>query len=877
VEHSADVPLAPGSLEPRAPSSGEVHEQLDRILRNPGFARAPSLSGLLRHLVEHGLSGRVDGLKEFTIAVEVFGRPDTFDPQTDTIVRVQARRLRARLDAYYADTGLADPVVFDLPRGRYTVKARYAEAASAHGPRLPLPVSSTPLVGRERESAALISLLMGGPCRLVTVTGAGGSGKTRLARHVAAEIDSDLPGGVFFVSLASVADEDEVVSAIARALGLRVPGTHTLADALMAHVRQRLRQRSLLLLDNFEHLVAVAPLLVRLLEAAERLVILVTSRSVLRVTGEHEFSLLPLPLPDIGASTNLEELSRNPAVTLFVQRAAAANPGFVLSSRNARTVAEICCRVDGLPLALELAAARIRMLSPTALLDRLQKRLDLLTMGARDLPERQQTIRATIEWSHQLLTEGERSLFRRLAVFAGGTTIEGVEAVCNARLDLPMDVLNGMSSLVDEHLVQRVGPGEDEPRFRMLETIREFALEQLACHREDAITWRAHAAYCLVLAEEGAVLPNPQVRERWLARCEVEHDNLRAALDDLVAHGEVEWAMRLGAALYLFWDEREYLVEGRRRLETILRMPGPPTVARAAVAKYAGALANHQGDFGPAQVLHREAMEIYARVGDRRGVVGQLISLGVQEYRRGHYARAQQWFEQSVETCRQLEDPRAVAAALGNLANAVRAQGDCARAVEILNEAFATFNALADRAGEASTLNQLGDVARDRGDFAEACRLYTEGATRYQETGDQWGLARSLLDLGCLASQSGDHAAARAHLAGALKLFLDLNYRKGIANVLDEFACLAAHQLDYTRTLVLAAAASELRERLGAAPGLQSRARTELAIEAARRHLTREARERAWMAGRHLSLDEVPSYAASAAAHALPTESSTDR
>jgi len=864
-------------LEPQEPTSAEVHEQLDRILGNPGFARAPSLSALLRHLVEHALSGRVDGLKEFTIAVDVFGRAGTFDPRTDTIVRVQARRLRARLDAYYADAGLGDPVVFDVPRGRYLVSARYAEAASTHGPRLPLPVSSTPLVGREQECAALTSLLTGGQYRLVTVAGAGGTGKTRLARHVAAGIDGDFPGGVFFVSLASVTDEDEVVSTIARALGLRLQGADTLADALIAHVRQRLRQPSLLLLDNFEHLVAVAPLLVRLLEAAEPLVILVTSRSALRVTGEHEFSLRPLLLPDIGASTTLEELSRNPAVTLFVQRAAAVSPRFALSSRDAPTVAEICCRVDGLPLALELAAARIRMLSPAALLDRLQKRLDLLTMGARDLPERQQTIRATIEWSHQLLTEGERTLFRRLAVFAGGSTVEGAEAVCNARLDLPMDVLNAMSSLVDKHLVQRLDPVEDEPRFRMLETIREFALEQLACHHEDVITWRAHAAYCMVLAEEGAVLLDPQVRARWLAQCEVEHDNLRAALDHVVAHGQVEWAMRLGAALYVFWDEREYLVEGRRWLEAILRMPSPSTLARAAVAKYAGALANHQGDFGAAQVLHREAMEIYARMGARRGVAGQLISLGVQEYRSGHYAGAQQWFEQSVETCRQLDDPRAVAAALGNLANAVRAQGDCARALEILNEAFATFNTLTDRAGEAATLNQLGDVARDRGDFAEACRLYKEGATRYQETSDRWGLARSWLDLGCLASQSGDHAAARAHLESALKMFLDLNYRKGIANVLDEFACLAAHQLDYARTLVLAAAAAELRERLGAAPGLESRARIELAIDAAQRHLTSEARERAWMAGRHLSLDEVRSYAAGAAADSVSTGNSTGR
>jgi predicted ATPase len=855
----------------------DVHDQLDRILRSPGFANAPFLSAFLQHVVDNALSGHSPAAKEYTIAVEVFGRPETFDPRTDTIVRVQARRLRARLDAYYKTVGHADPVVIEMPRGTYA--ARFQAAPPFLPPDdqcMPWSARCTSLIGRQEETAALVTLLTSGRHRLVTVTGPGGTGKTRLAQHVAAIVRDRFAGGVFFTSLATVTHADEVASSTARALGLSLMGASAPADALIAQAPKHVRQPSLLVLDNFEHLVAVAPLLVRVLDAVEPLALLVTSRSVLRVTGEHEFSLPPLPLPDTQRATSARELSRNPAVALFVQRAAAANPRFALSSDNARQVAEICCRVDGLPLALELAAARIGVLSPDELLKRLDKRLELLTLGARDLPDRQQTLRATIDWSHQLLNEGERRVFRRLAVFAGTATVESVEAVCNARLDLQLDVLNAMTSLVDKHLVRRVECA-DEQRFGMLETIREFALEQLSGDAEAAVTWRAHAAYCLVVAEEGAAAATPVEREHWLSRCDAEHENFCSALDRLISQNDISWALRIAAALYPFWDEREYLAEGKARLEAIRCLTNPFTAARATASKYAAALATAQGDLQAALVLHHEALEIYERLGDERSMTGQLISVGVQEYLAGHHARAQPWFERALETCRRLASPREIAGALANLANVLRAQGDYGRAEGMLREAFTIFEGLGDGSSASSTLNQLGDVARDRGDIAGARRLYKQSIAHCGTSHDPWRLARSALDLGSLACEAGTYGTAHRHLARALKLFIDLQYQKGVANTLDELSYLAMRSLKYTRSLVLAGVATELRAALRATGRPASQLKLRRIVAEARERLSPETAASAWRAGRSLSIEQVSRFAADVDADSIPTGSSRDR
>jgi predicted ATPase len=849
-----DVSTARAGTE--APRPEAVRAQLQRIVASGPFASAPSLCRLLEHLVEHALSGGDAPLNEYAIAVDVFDRSPSFDPRTDTIVRVQARRLRAKLDAFYDGEGRGDPVVIEVAKGQYAARFWSARGPTPGGGHLP--VSCTPLIGREREVAALRELLLGGQARLVTLAGVGGCGKTRLAQEVASAVRAEFTGGVHFVSLAAVTDTDGVVATLSQVLGLRQTGGRPLLDALLAHAQLHVQRRTLLLLDNLEHVVPAAPLLVSLLQAAAPLAILATSCSVLRLSGEHVYSLRPLPLPDPAAPMSPVELAENPAVTLFVQRARAANAIFAFGPDNAAAIAEICRRLDGLPLALELAAARMGMLSAGELLARLEKRLDVLTLGARDLPLRQQTLRNTIEWSHQLLNEAERRLFRRLSVFAGGCTLEGAEAVCNARLDLQLDVLEGMTSLVDKNLVQRQDGGGEEPRFRMLDTIRDYASEQLATSGERAGAQRAHAAYCLVLAEEGAAL---EWRGEWVSRCEREHDNFRAALDYLVAEGDAAWALRLGAALYLYWDEREYFVEGSQRLVRILRLPSAPTAARAMASKFAGAFATHQGDFANARVLHREALDIYQKLGDRKGAVGQLVALGAQEYLSAHSAEARPYFEEALAICRELGDSVAVASSLADLANCLSALGEAGPAQESLTEALAIFTEVGNARGVACSLNQLGDVARDRGDLAEARRLYEKGAELFGRLSDPWGQARSLLDLGRLAALSGEGSAAREHLEQALGLFARLDHRRGAANVLDELACVAADDRDLRRALVLAGAASELRAAMGAVarPGVQ--ARLERVHAAARQDLDPGAMEAAWTSGRRLSLEQARRYA----------------
>jgi predicted ATPase len=850
----SDVPAAGSRSEP--PPAAAVRAELRRIVASAPFASAPSLCRLLEHLVQHALSGGEAPLNEYAIAVDVFDRSPAFDPRTDTIVRVQARRVRAKLEAYYDGEGRGDPVVIEVAKGHYAARFRFAGGPAPAGGRLPF--SCTPLVGRQREVSALRELLLANQSRLITVAGVGGSGKTRLAQEVASAVREEFTGGVHFVSLAAVTDAEGVVATLSQVLGLRQTGGRPLADALLAHAQLHIQRPTLLLLDNLEHVMTAAPLLIGLLQAAAPLVILATSRSVLRLSGEHVYSLLPLPLPDPEASPSPDALADNPAVALFVQRASAASPAFAFGAATAAAIAEICRRLDGLPLALELAAARMGMLSAGELLARLEKRLDVLTLGARDLPPRQQTLRNTIEWSHQLLDEAERRLFRRLSVFAGGCTMEGAEAVGNARLDLSVDVLEGMTSLVDKNLLQRQDGGGPEPRFRMLDTIRAYAVEQLGQSGERSDVQRAHAAYCLVLAEEGTGLER---RADWVARCEREHDNFHAALDYLVAEGEAGWALRLGAALYLYWDEREYFAEGSQRLERILQLSSAPTAARAMCSKFAGALATHQGDFAAARRRHREALDIYQELGDRKSAAGQLVALGAQEYLSGHAAEARPFFEGALAICRALGDSVAIASSLSDLANCLSTLGETGLAQQSLTEALTIFTHVGNGRGVACSLNQLGDVARDRGDYAEARRLYEQGAELFRRLADPWGQARSRLDLGRLASLSGEPSAAREHLEQALDMFARLDHRRGAANALDELACVAADGQDLSRALILAGAASELRSGIGAVarPGVQ--ARLERVRETARQDLEPGAMDAAWTSGRRLSLEQARRYA----------------
>jgi predicted ATPase len=722
-----------------------------------------------------------------------------------------------------------------------------------------LPVQRTGFVGREKEVAAAQELLLRQDVRMVTVTGPGGIGKTRLAGQVASGMVEHFPGGIHFVPLASLNDPGLIASVIVQTLGIREAGGQSPLEILKANLQDSLCAPMLLLLDNFEHLVPAAPTVAELLVAGPNLKILVTSRAALHVYGEHEFPVSPLALPDSRSKPSVEILSQCPAVALFVQRAAAVKPDFELNPENASTVAEICARLDGLPLAIELAAARVKVLSPSLMLTRLASRLQLLTGGARDMPLRQQTLRAAIDWSYDLLTAAEQKLFRRLSVFVGGCTLEGAEAVCNAKGDLDLDPLDGMASLLDKSLAQEFEPVQAESRFVMLETIREYAQEKLEASGEMPLTKRAHAAYCLVLAEEEAIEQYGAEGTNWSERFAREHDNFRAGLEWLLETGDAEWGLRLGTALFRFWEIREYLAEGRDQLNKLLKLAGAagPTKARARALFAAGVLAGEQGDYASADKLINESQDIALQLGDKKGVAVSLNALAVFARDGGDVERAHILFEATLGLWRELGDQKAVARALSNLANVLKLQGDYDRANVLHVECLSIFQGLGDRTGVAWSLNYQGDVAREHGDTAAARALYEQGLGIFRELSDRWGIAGTLADLGNLAREERNYSGARSLYGESIKLFQELDHKRGVARLIECSACLAAAQLDAERSLRLAGAAAGLRQNIGAPLTPAEQAKLQVSLQPAREALTYTVGTQAWLAGWALPVEKA--------------------
>jgi predicted ATPase/class 3 adenylate cyclase len=624
-----------------------------------------------------------------------------------------------------------------------------------------LPLQPTSFLGREHEVQRVADLLRRPEVRFLTLTGPGGTGKTRLALQAAAELLDEFADGVYFVPLASLTNPDLVLSTIATTLGIREEGGQPLQERLQEYLAAK---HLLLVLDNMEHLVDAAPHVGELLSNAPGLTVLATSRLPLRLRAEREYAVPPLGLPRRKPPPTLEQLSQFEAVRLFIERAQAIKADFTIDNATAPAVAEICHRLDGLPLAIELAAARIRMLSPQTMLSRLEQRLPLLTGGARDAPARQQTLRNAIAWSYDLLSPEEQILFRRLAVFAGGASFDAVEAVANAHGAL--DVFSGLERLLEHSLLRQDEGPESEPRFTMLHTIREFGGEQLEASGEADATWERHAAFFLALAKQAEPALIGLEQGVWLDRLEVEHDNLRAALT-WVLEVNPEGALCLATALFWFWYTR-HLSDGRAWLDQALtRAEEAPTALRAKALGRVATLTWMQGDYERAATFDEAALHLARQTGALAEVAYALVDLGVVELNRGDQTRAKALLDDGLHQFRELADEWGTALALNCRAEVMRAEGDHARALAFYEEAASLFRSVGSRQGTAMALMNVGDAARHQGDHVRAVESLREGLVLAHEVADQRFVAGSIINLAAVAANAPGWAEQAARLLGS--------------------------------------------------------------------------------------------------------------
>ncbi|MBN1170799.1 MAG: tetratricopeptide repeat protein [Micromonosporaceae bacterium] len=722
----------------------------------------------------------------------------------------------------------------------------------------------TRLIGRAREAAAIRGLLTERETRLVTLVGPPGIGKTRLSLQVATDLLVAFPHGVFAVALGPISDPALVTPTIAKTLGVKESAAQSLVDCLIDYLRDR---RLLLLIDNVEHMLAAAPDIAQLLTSCPTLKILATSRQPLHLRGEQLYAVPALAVPalpplDRDQGITADAASRYPAVELFVERAQAADRGFHITDANAADVAAICANLEGIPLAIELVAARVKLLAPQALLGRLDSRLTLLTGGPRDLPERQQTLRGTIDWSYQLLSPGEQALFARLAVFIGGCLPEAAEIVANADNSLPIPVLDGIQALTDQNLLRQEQRVDGERYAVFFETIREFALERLLERGEADTIRERYTAYYLRLAETASQHLTGREQEAWLDRLEAEHNNLRAVIEHHIQHAGCEPALRMVAALWRFWHVRAHQTEGGRWISLALAMEGEHEVlSRAQALNGAGWIAQDQSDPSQALAAFSESLRLCRLIGDTRGTAEALHGVGGQIQASGDDPEAVALFSESLDLYRQLGDQEGIAWSLDHLGYAALYLDDPDKAMSLFEESSRLFTDLEHTWGMAISLHHQGLTLMARGEHQLALHRLTEGLARFEELGNSWGVGQSQCHLGHLALLVSDHPSALDNFRRSLSLSQIEEDRSAMARSLAGLASVAVAQGQVTRAATLFGAVETFAEEhvLRLTP-LESTVH-QRDVEQVKARLSDSGVVSAWSSGRCMTLGQAAAFA----------------